>query len=139
MPHDNPRTETRRDHNPRGDSARSERSRGEKPARPVAIDAPLGETGGNAGLRMHKQMLDVFEGIGREWVARATSRAELAFSLPSRLTAASSPSDALVAYQEWLNAWVSMIGEDGRHFVADSQKIVETGARCFAAVPIVTS
>jgi len=142
MPHDNPRTETRRDQHPRGDSARSDRSRSEKPAPPVATDTPIGKMGArsvNTGLRMQKQMLDVFEDIGREWFARATSKAELAFSLPNKLTNATSPSDALVAYQEWLDAWVSMIGEDNRRFIADSQKIVDTGLRCFAGAPAGTT
>jgi hypothetical protein len=44
------------------------------------------------------------------------------------------------AYQEWLNEWLSMCGEDGRRLISDSQKIMDTGARCFAnASPTATS
>jgi len=143
MPQQNPRTEIQRVENLRNDSARSERSRSEKPARAsYAISAPLGQTaaGVNAGLRVQKQMFDVFEGISREWVARAAAKAELACKLPNNLTAAGSIPDALSAYQEWLGEWLNTFGEDGRRVISDSQKILDTGMRCFIDVsPVGTS
>jgi hypothetical protein len=49
-------------------------------------------------------------------------------------------SDAFSAYHEWLNEWMSMRSEDGRRLLADSQKIVDTGVRCFAGgSPVMTS
>jgi hypothetical protein len=39
---------------------------------------------------------------------------------------------ALSAYQEWLGEWMSMVSEDGRHFIADGQKIVDRSVSCFA-------
>ena len=96
--------------------------------------APLGEIAVrnvNAGLRMQKQMIDVFEDIGREWFARATSKAELALNLPSKLTTISSIPDALSAYREWLGEWVDILSEDSRRFMTDSQKIMDAGVRCF--------
>ena len=39
---------------------------------------------------------------------------------------------ALSAYREWLSEWMSMVCEDGRHFIADGQKIVGRSVSCFA-------
>jgi hypothetical protein len=38
----------------------------------------------------------------------------------------------LSAYQEWLSEWMSMVGEDGRHVIAASRKIVDRSVSCFA-------
>jgi hypothetical protein len=131
MPQDHPRTENQR--------ARSEKS----PRPDIMADAPFGEISArsiNAGLRMHKQMLDVFEDIGREWFASTTSKAELALKLPNKLTGAGSVPGAFSAYQEWLGEWMNMFGEDSRRFISDSQKIMDAGARCFAdTAPLGTS
>jgi hypothetical protein len=138
MPQDNPRTESQRAEHLGSENARSERSRSAKSARPGAMESPFGEMGArsvNAGLRMQKEMLDVFEEIGRDWYGRATSKAELAFKLPNKLTGAGSVPDALSAYQQWLGEWMNMFGEDGRQFITDSQKIMDAGARCFADTP----
>jgi hypothetical protein len=143
MPQDNPRTETHRTDNLRNENARSERPRSEKPVRSGTMDIPSDEMGArsvNAGLRLHKQMLDVFEDIGRDWFARTTSKAELAFKLPKKLTEAGSVPAALSAYQEWLGEWMNMVGEDGRRLVSDGQKIMDAGVRCFAdTTPLGTS
>jgi hypothetical protein len=37
------------------------------------------------------------------------------------------------AYNEWLSEWMNKCSEDGRQFISDGQKIVDTGVRCFAA------
>jgi len=86
-----------------------------------------------AALRRQTEMLDVLHDIGRDWFARATSEAELALKLPNKLSAAHTVPDALSAYNEWLNEWMTMCGEDGRRLIADSQRIMDTGASCFAA------
>jgi hypothetical protein len=48
------------------------------------------------------------------------------------LTAAQTVPGALSAYREWLGEWMSMASEDGRHFIADGQKIVDRSVSCFA-------
>jgi len=82
---------------------------------------------------MRQEMFSTFEDIGREWFARASSKAELAFQLPNRLSAARTVPDALAAYQGWLGEWMNAVGDDGRRFIADSQKLVDRGVRCFAS------
>ncbi len=142
MPQENPRNESQRSDNPRSESSRSEHFRGEKAGAAGAVNAQFAEMGAKsvtAGLRMQKELFETFQDIGRDWFARATSEAELAFKLPRQLTNARSVPDALSAYQEWLNEWMSMWGEDGRRLVSDSQKIMDTGVRCLNNVaPAVT-
>ncbi len=84
------------------------------------------------GLRLQQEIFDTYHGIGREWLDRATSDAELALRLPNQLGSAGSVPDALTAYHEWLSEWLRACEEDGRRFVADGQKIMQTNVRCFA-------
>jgi hypothetical protein len=130
MPHDHPRTESQRAENARGESARAERSRGEHAA------AAVGEAGiesVNTGLRLQNEMVDLFQDIAREWFERATSKAELAFVLPNRLTAARSIPDAISAYQLWLGEWMNVLSEDRLSLLSGSQRIMDTSVRCFGA------
>ncbi len=93
-----------------------------------------------AGLQMQQELFEIFQEIGREWLARASSEAELAFNLPYKLSSTRSMPDALSAYQEWLREWMHMMDEDGRRFLADSQRIVGASTRYFtAATPAITS
>jgi hypothetical protein len=78
------------------------------------------------------EMFEVLHDVGRDWLNRAASEAEFALNLPNKLTAAQTVPAALSAYQEWLSEWMSMISEDGRHFIADGQKIVDRSVSCFA-------
>jgi hypothetical protein len=143
MPQDNPRSDTPRSENIRSENARSERSRSERPSMASVMSAPFGEMGARsvtAGFRAQQKMLDVLSDIGREWFTRATAEAELALQLPNKLTSARSMPDALSAYQEWLDEWMSMCGEDSQRLVSDGRKLIDTGVRCFAeATPAATS
>jgi hypothetical protein len=120
--------------NSRDQTTTSTNSGGGAQARPQAAHMPFGDMGvGNvkAALRLQTEMFDVLHDISRDWMARATSEAEFAFRLPNKLTAAQSVPDAFTAYHEWLNEWMSMCSEDGRRLVADSQRIMDKGVRCF--------
>jgi hypothetical protein len=143
MPQDTPRSDTQRSENIRSETTRSERSRGERPSIASMMSAPFGEMGARsvtAGFRAQQKMLDVLSDISREWFTRATAEAELAFRLPNKLTNARSVPDALSAYQEWLDEWMSMFGEDSQRLVSDGRKLIDTGVRCFAdAAPAATN
>lgn len=135
MPYDNPRSDIQRSENSRGESARAERPRGERSATRDVMSAPFGEMGARsvtAGFRAQQKMLDVLSDISREWFTRATAEAELALRLPNKLTNASSVPDAISAYQEWFDEWMSMFGEDSQRLVSDGRKLIDTGVRCFA-------
>jgi hypothetical protein len=140
MPQDHPRTETGRTEQQRGGGgARSEQMRGETTATAEKFTAQIGDMSKrsiNASLRMQTEMLDALQVISRDWMTCATSEAELAMKLPNRIASARSIPDAITAYHEWLSEWLTLCGEDGRRLMADSQKFMAAGARCFAgAVP----
>jgi len=132
MPYDDDVTSTE---NPRDESARAKRSSDQTSMKTSPSSAPFGEMGPRnvkAALRLQMEMFEIFHDVGRDWLKRAASEAELAFNLPNKLTAAQTVPAALSAYQEWLGEWMSMVSEDGRHFIADSQKIVDRSVSCFA-------
>jgi hypothetical protein len=132
MPYDDDMTNTA---NPRDESARAKRSDNPKSTKASPSSALFGEMGPRnvkAALRLQMEMFEVLHDVGRDWFKRAASEAELAFNLPNKLTAAQTVPAALSAYQEWLSEWMSMVSEDGRHFIADSQKIVDRSVSCFA-------
>lgn len=135
MPQDNPRNDNQRIEDSRTESVRAERSRAARAA--ASASSAFGEAGARnlaTGLRAQTEMLGLLSEIGQEWFARATSEAELAFKLPNKLTGARSVPDGISACQEWLGEWMNMRGEDSRRLIADGQRIVETGVRCFAGV-----
>ncbi len=95
----------------------------------------MGKRSLHAGLRMQTEMFDALQTISRDWMACATSEAELALKLPGRLAGARTMPEAVAAYQEWLNEWVTMCNEDGRRLAADGQKFMTSGVRCFTSAP----
>ena len=138
MPQDNPRTETNRTERQQrgGSSTRSEQMRGENMAAAETFTAQIGDMGKrsiDAGLRMQTEMFDALQTISRDWVTCTTSEAELALNLPNRLVGTRSIPEAMTAYQEWLNEWLTMCNEDGRRLVADGQKFMTTGVRCLTS------
>ena|ERR1700722_14723617 len=143
MPQDNPRTETNRTETYRtepqqrgGNSTRSEQMRGENTAAAETFTTQIGDIGKrsiHAGLRMQTEMFDALQTISHDWITCTTSEAELALNLPNRLVGTRSIPEAITAYQEWLNEWLTMCNEDGRRLVADGQKFMTTGVRCLTS------
>jgi hypothetical protein len=132
MPYEDDMTNTA---NPRDESARAKRSNNQTSTKASPSHALFGEMGPRnvkAALRLQMDMFEVLHDVGHDWLKRAASEAELALNLPNKLTAAQTVPAALSAYQQWLNEWMGMVNEDGRHFIADSQKIVDRSVSCFA-------
>lgn len=130
MPHDTPRTETHRTEQPRGSA------RGGHTAAAEMFTTQFGDIGKrsiHAGLCMQTEMLDALQLISRDWMTCATSETELALNLPNRLAGARTLPEAIAAYQQWLNEWLTMCNEDGRRLVADGQKFMTSGVRCFTS------
>jgi hypothetical protein len=71
----------------------------------------------------------LLQGTSQLCCDRLQSEASLASELTSRLTAARSPADAAAAYQEWMSRRMGMAAEDGKHLLANTQKIMQTGAQ----------
>jgi hypothetical protein len=136
MPQDNPRTESpRTEQQQRGGGSRSEQMRGENMAAAETFTgqfSDLGKRSINAGLRMQTEMFEALHALSRDWVACTTSEAELALNLPNRLAGARSIPQAITAYQGWLGDLLTMCSEDGRRLMADGQKFMTSGVRCFA-------
>jgi hypothetical protein len=128
MPYDDDMTSPE---NPRD---KSSKRASDKPASPAnALFGDIGPRNVKAALRLQTEMFEVLHDVGRDWLERAAAEAELALNLPNKLTAAQTVPAALSAYQEWLNEWMSKVGEDGRRFISDGQKIVDKSVSCFAA------
>ena len=133
MPQDDPHTDRDSGRRQRGGGS-SGQTRSDAAAAAETLYSPMADIGAsnfNAGLRMQTEMFDTLQTIGNQWLERRTHDAELALNLPNRLAGARTLPDAVAAYQEWLSEWLAMCNEDGRRFVSDGQKIVETGVRCF--------
>lgn len=75
------------------------------------------------------EFLEKLQETNGQWVERMQSEAKLASDFASKLTSARSIPDAMVACQEWTNRHLELMAEDGKHFLDDTQKFMETGAR----------
>ena len=71
------------------------------------------------------ELVEKLQEMNRQWFDRAQSEANLASELAAKLTAARSIPDAMAAYQEWASRRFEMMAEDGKHLLADTQKIME--------------
>jgi phasin protein len=67
--------------------------------------------------------------INRFWVDRGQSEARLASELTSKLAAAHSIPDAMIAWQEWSLHRLERMAEDGKHLAADIQEVIKAGTR----------
>ena len=90
MPQDSPRNSNQRTAAPH---------REEVPAAVAAADVSsarlveIGLQNVKTGLRLHQEIFDACHGIGRDWLERATSDAELALKLPNKIGSARSVPD----------------------------------------------
>ncbi len=75
------------------------------------------------------ELVQKLQEMNRQWFDRAQSEANLASELASKLTAARSIPDAMAAYQQWTSRRFEMMAEDGKHLLADTQKLMEAAAR----------
>jgi len=73
---------------------------------------------------LQKQLLDTFEQLSREQLARMKQETELASDLAGKVTSASSMRDVMSAYQDWFSKRMALFAEDGRNLLQTSHKIV---------------
>jgi hypothetical protein len=74
-------------------------------------------------MEVHKKLLDTFERVQRDRLARAMEETKLASEFATKVTSARSIPDIMAIYQEWITKCEKMIAEDGRKFLDDSQKV----------------
>jgi hypothetical protein len=74
-------------------------------------------------MEVHKKLLDAFEQVQRERLARTMEETRLASEFAAKVTSARSIPDIMAIYQQWITKCEEMIAEDGRKFLDDSQKV----------------
>ena len=90
--------------------------------------AEIGKKRVEAMLDGQKGLFDALQEMNRNWFVRAQSEANLTSELASKLTASRSVHDAASAYQQWMGRRMEMFAEDGRRFLANSQKLMKASA-----------
>ena len=72
-----------------------------------------------------------FEEMSQTIMSRARAEMQLALKLSEKLRSARSPTDAVLAYQEWLTAEMSERSDGARQFIANCQKFMTDSTRIF--------
>jgi hypothetical protein len=75
------------------------------------------------------ELLNTLQRSNREWLNRVQSEASLTTEFASRLTMARTFPDAMTVCQEWSQRRLELMAEDGKHLLADTQKIMDAGRR----------
>jgi hypothetical protein len=75
------------------------------------------------------EFFNTLQEMRRDWMARATAEIELSLKLSKKLEAADSVTDALEAYQEWMNEEMGARAEDARLLMSNGQKITDATSR----------
>ena len=73
-----------------------------------------------------KEFAGLIEQATREWLARAHTEQLLAADLATKLTSVRSPPDISNVYQEWMARRMDLVVEDSRHFVANTEKTMNS-------------
>lgn len=91
--------------------------------------AAMGKKSVDEFINTQAELLHKLQETNRQWFDRAQSEASLTSQFASKLVAARSIPDAMMACQEWTGRWFEMMAEDSKRLLADTQKFMETGAR----------
>ena len=105
------------------------------PATPNLFPAGLAESGKKRVqdiINLQSELFKYFQEANRNWFARMQTEAALASKFSAKLAAARSVPETGAVCQEWANQHIELLAEDAKRLVADTEKVVETGARVFA-------
>ena len=80
-------------------------------------------------VNVQTELLERLQETNRHWLERAQSEAALASKYATKLTATRSVAEAMTTCEEWTSRQIEMIAEDSKLLVADTQKLMQTGAR----------
>jgi hypothetical protein len=80
-------------------------------------------------VKAHAELVDSFEEVNRSWLDHLQSEAALSAEFASKMTAARSIPDVAALLLEWNKRHMEMAKVDAKHVLADTQKIMEVGAR----------
>jgi Phasin protein len=74
-------------------------------------------------MEVHRELLDTFERVQRDRLARAMEETKLASEFAAKVAGARSIPDIMAIYQDWMTKCAQIFDEDGRKFLDDSQKV----------------
>ena len=80
-------------------------------------------------MDVQKQLVETFEQLNREQLARMKQETELASEFAGNVTKARSIPEIVTAYQEWFSKQIALFAEDSRKLFEYSQKVVNTAMR----------
>ena len=92
----------------------------------------LGKKRVEAMMEIQKEFFDTLQEINLAWFERARSAASLNSELVAKLSAARTVPETAEACQECMGKRMEQFVEDSRQLMADSQKIVNLGAKFLA-------
>jgi len=80
-------------------------------------------------VKAHSELVDRFQEVNQNWLDHLRSEADLSTEFASKMTAARSIPDVAALLLEWNKRHMEMAKVDAKHVLADTQKIMEAGAR----------
>jgi hypothetical protein len=87
-----------------------------------------------AMMDMQREVFEGLDQVNRDWLAWLESEIRLTSDFASKLTEARSVPDTATAWQACASRQLELLAENGRHFFADGQKLIETGTRYLSKV-----
>ena len=85
----------------------------------------LANEGTEAMLRLQKELLELYDQAGRDWLAQLKSEAELWSGLATKLAGTRSVPDAIKSYQEWISQRVEMAAADAQRLSDECGTIMQ--------------
>jgi hypothetical protein len=80
-------------------------------------------------VKAQTELFDRLQDTNRRWLDRVQTEANLASEFATKLTAARSIPDAMIACRDWASRRFKLMAEDVEHVLDDTQKFMQTGAR----------
>jgi hypothetical protein len=82
-----------------------------------------------AMLGIQKELLDMYDQAGRDWLARIKSEAELWSELAAKLSAARSVPEAVELYQQCISQRMKMVTQDAQRLSEDYGSFIQKLSR----------
>jgi type I site-specific restriction-modification system R (restriction) subunit len=114
---------------PMEQSSREEFNRAAKSAQKQISDTE--KRVGDAALEAQSHFIKTLEEMSRDAMACASAEIERGLKLSKKLTASTSISDAVAAYQEWLSEEMNARSEDARMFMSKTQTFMTNCSKAF--------
>jgi hypothetical protein len=74
-------------------------------------------------METHRELLDTFEQVQRDRLARTMEETKLASEFAAKVASARSIPEIMALYQQWMAKCAELFAEDGRKFLNDSQRV----------------